>query len=635
MTLHVLLFAFALLQPIFCAALGRWLINLLFRPTEECGGGVAFAVGILAYLWLVLLLKSLGAAWAFAAFVPFAPIVVASRNIGWAIDQLKVRASVDALLWIVTVSVIGGTLLSATNGYETAWPNAYGDYPFHIGMISSFVFGENFPPQYHVYAGEVLSYPFFVNLWAASVWWISPGPVELSQIFFIEWLIVWMVVYQLLITKSRLIPWLILLGGGSLWTLGKNSGSRIENGDLWSSFLTTVWVPQRASQLGLLVLVATTLLFIRAFQQREHDSSKMFAVAGLTQGLGFLAHGHFGLVAAAFCGISITVRVLGEGWRSWVESRGVRLLLALGLFCLAVLSTLFLIPEIHLPLLRAVLAPITALVFLSAIVLGIVVSKIELGGTHRREMLSYFLPLCAVWLTYPFFGSKISTFHPIVGWFPTEQGGWLWQEVFAWVKPCAAWFLLIAVMWSAAKKQTAFFALALLFVFFNALLFSVWPWDQLKLFIALYVISLLFISEVNAVWQRLAVGVLSLLLVIPAGYEVVAYLINGNNSQIYSKEQLARAEILRSVVPRGQVVLDEGVHNSIVGLAGRLSYLGYDGWLWSHGLPYRDRAARYTSKCRGSCPSYVLWEGKAPEKWSVLEGHLIGTQMAGLFKIRP
>src|SRR3972149_11384836 len=41
------------------------------------------------------------------------------------------------------------------------------DWPVHIAIISSFVHGNNFPPQNPLYAGQTISYPFFADFLSA------------------------------------------------------------------------------------------------------------------------------------------------------------------------------------------------------------------------------------------------------------------------------------------------------------------------------------------------------------------------------------------------------------------------------------------------------------------------------------
>ncbi|HYG10466.1 MAG TPA: hypothetical protein VD835_11000, partial [Pyrinomonadaceae bacterium] len=49
----------------------------------------------------------------------------------------------------------------------TGVDNNLGDLPFHLSIITGFVYGENFPPVHPEYAGARLTYPFIVDFVAA------------------------------------------------------------------------------------------------------------------------------------------------------------------------------------------------------------------------------------------------------------------------------------------------------------------------------------------------------------------------------------------------------------------------------------------------------------------------------------
>jgi hypothetical protein len=59
----------------------------------------------------------------------------------------------------------------------TGVDNNLGDLPFHLGIITSFVYGQNFPPAHPEYAGARLTYPFLVDF-VAAMWRGRPGRVR-------------------------------------------------------------------------------------------------------------------------------------------------------------------------------------------------------------------------------------------------------------------------------------------------------------------------------------------------------------------------------------------------------------------------------------------------------------------------
>ena len=52
---------------------------------------------------------------------------------------------------------------AARTASSRAWTTNIGDLPFHVGVITGFVHGENFPPQHPEFAGTRLTYPFIVD----------------------------------------------------------------------------------------------------------------------------------------------------------------------------------------------------------------------------------------------------------------------------------------------------------------------------------------------------------------------------------------------------------------------------------------------------------------------------------------
>ena len=58
----------------------------------------------------------------------------------------------------------------------------------------------------------------------------------------------------------------------------------------------------------------------------------------------------------------------------------------------------------------------------------------------------------------------------------------------------------------------------------------------------------------------------------------------------FDKDQIAVSDMIRSVTPPRAVLLNAPVHNHPFILAGRRSFMGYAGTLWTHGIVYADRA---------------------------------------------
>ncbi len=67
------------------------------------------------------------------------------------------------LLW----RVFDRVMFESEGEIFTAFRNNLGDLPFHLQVISSFVYGHNFPPKDPTYAGARFTYPFISDVVAA------------------------------------------------------------------------------------------------------------------------------------------------------------------------------------------------------------------------------------------------------------------------------------------------------------------------------------------------------------------------------------------------------------------------------------------------------------------------------------
>ena len=164
----------------------------------------------------------------------------------------------------------------------------------------------------------------------------------------------------------------------------------------------------------------------------------------------------------------------------------------------------------------------------------------------------------------------------------------------------------------------------------NAVLLSKWHWDQLKIFLGLYVVLLFIWSEAetrSSRWLQL----LCMPLLLPACFELYGIYKKLKPFQVYSETDVRRAEEIRHVVPADAAILAAPNHNSLVTLTGRSIYLGYDGTLWSHGIEYAKRRARTEklleiNRCSvesnaefpEACPEYLLWQHQERNKLSLI-----------------
>lgn len=77
--------------------------------------------------------------------------------------------------------------------------------------------------------------------------------------------------------------------------------------------------------------------------------------------------------------------------------------------------------------------------------------------------------------------------------------------------------------------------------------------------------------------------------------------------QIFSQSDLSIATNIKLQTPKDAIFITAPVHNHPVSaLTGRSTLLGFHGWVWSHGLPYLDRAADIERIYKGEKTAEVL-----------------------------
>ena len=545
------------------------------RPVQLCA---LFLIGLLVYLTSVFLLLCAGVSWPVAGFAPYLLILSRLKSIKSLLHELIPQPHGNFLLWFLVVLWSGSTLINTHDGIATAWKNNYGDLTFHLGMISSFAAGVNFPPQYHIFPGETLSYPFFINLWTASFWWFNPEFRLLPLIFVVQWVCLWTVIYRLFNgDRFWLLPWALFFGGGSIYAIGANSGELIEHLFPWTNFLTTIWVTQRTTVLGSAVVLAALSLLFHSRKGSVKDRSPELWFAALLLALAPLVHTHFVLVAQLFCvAVLVSDAIRNHAWKpltSWV--------------CVSMISAIFL----------------------------------------------------------PWLIGKGGAVSIHAGWKPYLDQPLLLQSAAMWWANAPFWLLSVVLYWIVSRRHLFVAILAALFLFANIVQIAYWDWDQIKIFLGIYMISLFLWSELEsrAAW-RTHVALVTLLAV--GAFEYGKLLIEAPMFVVYSKDEVEKAEAIRRVTAPHDIIAGSPDHNSLITLTGRPLFSGYAGTLSSHGLNYQARADLQQSLAslpdcptqmpQQVCPRYILWTEKDKGFWKVARPppeHYKKTDLDFLFRI--
>lgn len=576
-----------LVAPLAHLLIGEWVLESIFAKLKKTPWSKSsepdsrlfiayYFLGLLLFLIVVFVLASLGIPLSVASFFSFCPAIWLLGRFSLWRARWNWRPSLNFSLWFTVVLTFGISLLSTVDGIQTPWRNSYGDSTWHLGMIASFVFGQNLPPENHLFAGEVLSYHFLVNLWSAALWSFWPTLTGIHWIFVYQWVLIWVAVFYLLDSKNfPLLPWTLLFGGGAFYVvwraLGIESGIQfsaygpyahdlISHGYPWTPFLTTIWVTQRSALFGLPLMLASVTLAHRALYFETERMEKDLLLAGLLLGLSPLAHTHLFLIGSIYLFCLIAV----EGFRRQKF-------------------------------------------FLKWFLAGIIPAPLFAPWILTK---SHIVQIAGAWMQEHVYQSQGLLAS-------VEAGAKLWFENAFW------WLVLSGFAVFLTRKYLSGLILLALFLAANFFLLAVWDWDEIKVFLALYIISISMWSLSNTPMVRRAHWTLVLLL-IPALTELIVTLKLYQRYTMYSAEEVIQARDLRMFADPRDVIAAAPDHNSLVTISGRRMFYGYEGALHAYGIDYQSRQKMFKDldalkTCLPAddkiCPKYLLWTWREKKYW--------------------
>ena len=208
---------------------------------------------------------------------------------------------------VILLLVFGRAMIVVPEGVYTGLLNNFGDLPFHISVITSFVYGNNYPPEDPTYAGVRFTYPFLTDFVSAIL--VRCG-ADLRWSMFLENFTVALAFvgllhrWALVMSRDRLAaiitPVLVILNGGFGWVFLWKS-AREDYGDFssfvkslppsftvipdstwrWGNAISTLLVPQRGFLLGLpLAVIVFTQWWLAAERKSEKEKGNSEPAAG-------------------------------------------------------------------------------------------------------------------------------------------------------------------------------------------------------------------------------------------------------------------------------------------------------------------------------------------------------------------
>jgi len=512
-------------------------------------------------------------------------------------------------LWYLCARVMYANVAGVFTGLDTN----IGDLPFHLGVITNFSWGHNFPPQHPEFAGARLAYPFvadFVTSMFVRAGMSLPGAFFWQNLILLLALIALLHRWSLLLlgdrTAALLTPVIALLSGGLGWwqflkEAAQNGGvfawlghlphdyTIMAGGYRWGNALTALFLTQRGIVLGVGLATIVFTLWLQAAPQGEPTTELAAEQSGSgpDQNQDVEVKSAYGFLAVPFAWRPMIAAGIVAGLLPLVHAHSFVVTVGMGA-CLTLVQVLYFLFGSR----SSAAAPaggrfqwfaLRPILFPWLLFLGIAVAL----GTPQ-----------ALWALR---GSSMQGGN-FIGW----QTGWdhgTENVVWFWIKNTAVFFPLLVAglfyLWAGKKGRVLFFSLpfALCFIGPNLVRLAPWVWDNNKVlifwwlaFAPLVAVVLVQLWRASIAWRFVAVLML-LLQTAAGGLDVWRAASGAVERQVYDAHELEFADVIKRETPPEAVILHAPTYNDPVYLTGRRSFMGYPGHLWSHGIAYSEREA--------------------------------------------
>ncbi len=510
------------------------------------------------------------------------------------------------------------SMIEVPEGIFTGVLNNFGDLPFHLSVISSFAYGNNFPPDDPTYAGVRFTYPFLTDF--VSAIFVRCG-ADFRQSMFIENFVVAVAFIGLLhrwaleMLRDKIAavitPLLVILSGGLGWIMlwkqirekGYGELSQIlqnlppsftvipETTWRWGNAVSTLLIPQRGFLLGLpLAVIVFTQWWLSEEQTKEAGAKGEQGKAEIKGQQGKRGKG------------------LGKKQKRLKEE--------------AELERANLAPSSHLSHSRFPFSPVPLSVR-RMIAAGVVAGLLPLVHAHSfvvvmvvgacmallqqrwRDWIAFFVVASLIALPQMWWSTHNSAVD--AGKFFDWQFGWdHGQEnaIWFWFKNTGLFIPLTvaAILWRKGREPLVsrrllifFLPFTLCFITPNVLKMAPWIWDNIKVLFYWWLASAPLVALLLArLWRqaglRRAIAVALFTCVILAGaLDVAAIVLRSSRYEIFNSDGLRFAELIKQQTAPRALVIHAPVHNHPVFLTGRRSLMGYPGHVWTHGLEFAQR----------------------------------------------
>ncbi|KAJ6225973.1 fgfr1 oncogene partner/lish domain-containing protein [Anaeramoeba flamelloides] len=475
-----------------------------------------------------------------------------------------------------------------TKSYYTA-KNCYGDLPFHLNIIKSFTKGINSEwgslkaLKFPIYSGTALIYPFITDFHTALINGGCQCTLQITLVVtaVIEFYCLLTLLYfffQRIVRNqmaSVIAIFFIISGGGFGWVyllkglifnpLGKQgigishlfefdySLAIGKNRELfWFPFIDATILPQRSALLGYCLTVAILILIYHLISQnwariKFRYTLKISILASILTGLLPFAHTHSYLIIAFITAIALILNFpFSKKYKFAIKKK---YFLTICLY--AILSNLIAFPQLYL--------------FFSRVSEDNFIRFEPIWKNEWTNPISYI----------------ILSFGPIflIGIFS------------------------LPLICNTGYKTKFLIPFVLLFIFSILIMLQPWKFDNIKLINAPYFIFALATARfvvflldkefegILYYLTTLLVIILCIIIILPVLLSIIT--VSAGVSEIFDQELIQMGEFVSKNTEKNATfaVPDTNFHrNPVTTLAGRQLFIGYEGWLWSHGIqPTRER----------------------------------------------
>ncbi|MFN8540846.1 MAG: hypothetical protein U0232_25625 [Thermomicrobiales bacterium] len=484
-----------------------------------------------------------------------------------------------------------GALTTNASGLWAGHINIWGDWALHLGDVTSFVYGDNFPPVNSRYLGGPLAYHYLPSITAAAL--VKLGMEPTTALAFHSWffcltILLGLYAFALRLTRDRnaagLSILLFLFGGTLGWLFRIAAMDKSHN--LWGTFWQQPWDRNAANDAN---FRWPNMFFDLIESQRAY-------VYGLP-----------------LCLLILTLLLEGQAQRSR------RLFVAAGLVAatlpFAHTSTLVALALI-IPFLCLFL-PLSSFEQAAKLDLGLRISRTVSGivADYRGSLVNWVV-FGTIWvaLTVPQIylqqggqRGETNSIRWLKGWIaPPDPWPWFWLKNLGWFIPLLIVGLILAHKLVDGPARRLIWAFMPTFVLCNLIAFRPWDWDNTKmLFYWFLAVCILVAALIVRAWREqgsllvrtLIVGTVATM-ILTGVLMNVQQLLGKDRYELLSTDEIHLAEEVREKTdPRAAFVVGTQHNHPVPVLAGRQVLMSYTGWLFAFGIDYgqrlRDQQAIY------------------------------------------